>query len=155
MVGIVSLGIFDEVAVASFCEVFWALLLDTLEVEVDLVRECAAPSDDKVRAWDPLLLLAITPALLLTWDFAFSMLGLEIVFSDGLLTVDTGADLAGSADRLFWSWGLGTFVFTFLMELVRFNDLDLPLVSGVLSDFVLGWVAFIGTANFLEEYEME
>lgn len=61
-----SLGIFDEVAVASFCEVFWALLLDTLEVEVDLVRECAAPSVDKVRARHPLLLLAITPALLLT-----------------------------------------------------------------------------------------
>lgn len=153
--GIVSLGIFEEVAEASFCEVFWALLLDTLEVEVDLVLECEALSEDKVRAWDPLVVLAITPALLLTWDLAFAMLGLEIVFSGGLLTVDTAADLAGSADRLFWSWGLGKFVLTFLMELVRFNDLDLPLVSGVLSDFVLGWIAFIGTANFLEEHEIK
>lgn len=66
VVGIVSLGIFDEVALASFCEVFWALLLDTLEVEVDLVLECEALSEDKVRAWDPLVVLAITPALLLT-----------------------------------------------------------------------------------------
>lgn len=66
VVGIVSLGIFEEVAEASFCEVFWALLLDTLEVEVDLVRECEALSEDNVRAWDPLVVLAITPALLLT-----------------------------------------------------------------------------------------
>lgn len=153
--GIVSLGIFDEVALVSFCEVFWALLLDILEVEVDLVLECEVLLEDKVRVWDFLVVLVIILAFFLIWDLVFVMLGLEIVFFGGLLIVDIGVDLVGFVDRFFWSWGLGKFVFIFFMELVRFNDFDFFLVFGVFFDFVLGWIVFIGIVNFFEVYEIE
>lgn len=65
VVGIVSLGIFDEVVEVSFCEVFWALLLDILEVEVDLVLECEVLLVDKVRVWDFLVVLVIILAFFL------------------------------------------------------------------------------------------